>query len=76
MPDISKELFLKYGRHLRSCELSRQPNLGNTSNHWSCDCGFSVAVDCQLCKRQGYVVGLQLMSGRYLTGHCPDCGMI
>lgn len=70
-----QENLRKYGRHLRSCELVLQPYLGSTNSYWSCDCGFSEALDCQLCKKKGYVVNLPVQNG-YITGHCPECGNI
>jgi hypothetical protein len=71
-----KENLQRYGRHLPGCELVKQPYLGSTDTHWSCDCGFSEALDCQLCEKKGYVVNLPMPKGGFYTGHCPDCGNI
>lgn len=73
---VKKFDLLKYGRHLRSCELVLQPFSGSTDSHWSCNCGFSKALDCGLCDSQGYVINLELSKGGYLTGFCPACGLI
>lgn len=66
----------KYGKHLRSCELVKQPFLSGTNSNWSCTCGFSEAMNCELCGKKGYVVSLPMPKGGYLTGHCPECGNI
>lgn len=71
----AKEALRKYGRHLSSCELVKQPFSGRTDSYWSCTCGFSEALDCQLCEKKGYVVNLPVQNG-YITGHCPECGNI
>ena len=71
-----KENLLKYGKHLRFCELVRQPFTGRTDSHWSCTCGFSEALGCELCDKKGYVVNLKMPKGGFLTGNCPDCGNI
>ena len=74
----------KYGRHLRSCELFRQPRLTSTDSHYKCTCGFSEALGCDVCGGKGYVVNLDLSdyAGRFLadsgflTGNCPECGKV
>lgn len=71
-----KETLRKYGRHLRSCELVEQPYSDTTDSYWSCTCGFSEALGCQLCEKKGYVVNLPIPKGGYYTGHCPECGNI
>lgn len=73
---MTNKLLLKYGRHLRFCELSRQPDLSFANSQWSCTCGFSEAVNCKLCNKKGYVVNLPMLGGGFLTGHCPECGSI
>ena len=70
------EALRKYGRHLRFCELVRQPYLGDNYSHWTCTCGFSEALGCELCGKKGYVVNLPMPKGGFMTGHCPECGTI
>ena len=72
--DLKRNLQ-KYGRHLKSCELVKQPFLGSTERHWRCNCDFSKALNCGVCNQEGYVIELKIRGG-YLTGHCPNCGKI
>ena len=73
---IELENLRRYGRHLRSCELVRQPFSGSTDNRWSCDCGFSEVLGCELCGKKGYIINLPMPKGGFMTGHCPECGKI
>ena len=68
----------KYGRHLRSCELSKQPKFTSTDTRWKCTCGLSIAIGCDLCGSTGYLVGKERIykGGFYYTGHCPKCGKV
>jgi len=70
------ENLRKYGRHLPSCELVRQPFFGSTDSYLSCDCGFSEVLGCELCNKKGYVVSLKKPKGGFFTGPCPNCGNI
>ena len=70
---ILGEYLSKYGRHLRSCELVQQPF---TDSHYECTCGFSEALDCEMCNRKGYVVNLKMTKGGFYTGYCFVCGRI
>ncbi len=72
----TKEILRKYGRHLRRCELVKQPYLSNTDASRSCNCGFSEALNCELCEKKGYIIGLPMPKGGFYTGHCPDCGKV
>jgi hypothetical protein len=78
------ENLKKYGRHLKSCELVRQPIISSTDRFWECTCGFSLVLGCKVCNGKGYVVSLNLAdyAGKYhadsgfISGNCPECGKI
>lgn len=72
------EALEKYGRHLRSCELSKQPKFTSTDTRWKCTCGLSIAIGCDLCGSTGYLVCKEgiYKGGFFYTGHCVRCGRI